>query len=70
MANSTDLPSHLRQLDTDAEVATSASQWTTAREPPPTLLAPMLPYQKEGLGWLCSQENSDVHGGILADEMG
>ena len=30
----------------------------------------MLPYQKEGLGWLCAQEEGKVRGGILADEMG
>ena len=30
----------------------------------------MLPYQKEGLGWLCAQEDGPVKGGILADEMG
>jgi DNA repair protein RAD16 len=31
---------------------------------------PLLPYQKEGLGWMSNQESSDMHGGILADEMG
>jgi DNA repair protein RAD16 len=30
----------------------------------------MLPYQKEGLAWLCAQEEGKVGGGILADEMG
>ena len=67
-------------------------------EPPDTLVLPILPYQKEGLGWMynqvgrappvrrhevlmlaltlvwggrcCLQEESDYHGGILADEMG
>jgi DNA repair protein RAD16 len=34
------------------------------------LLMPLLPYQKEGLGWMLHQEESSVHGGILADEMG
>ena len=34
--------------------------WTTEREPPEQLLAHMLPYQKEGLGWLCAQEENTV----------
>ena len=44
--------------------------WTTQKEPPNTLLMPLLPYQKEGLGWMYNQEQNSVHGGILADEMG
>jgi DNA repair protein RAD16 len=44
--------------------------WTAPREPSPHLLMPLLPYQKEGLGWMSNQEHNDVHGGILADEMG
>ncbi|KAK9828076.1 hypothetical protein WJX81_000538 [Elliptochloris bilobata] len=39
-------------------------------EPPPELLMPLLPYQKEFLAWAIKQEQSDVRGGILADEMG
>ena len=34
------------------------------------LLMPLLPYQKEGLGWMLHQEHSSARGGILADEMG
>ena len=63
-------PAHLKPVDPDEEVAAAASTWTTQREPPDSLLAPMLPYQKEGLGWLCHQEDSEMRGGILADEMG
>eukprot|EP00930_Biecheleria_cincta_P105906 TRINITY_DN98_c1_g1_i1.p1 TRINITY_DN98_c1_g1~~TRINITY_DN98_c1_g1_i1.p1 ORF type:complete len:1206 (-),score=311.60 TRINITY_DN98_c1_g1_i1:59-3676(-) len=37
---------------------------------PKDLVAPMLPFQKEGLSWMCHQEESSVRGGILADEMG
>lgn len=37
---------------------------------PKDLVAPMLPFQKEGLAWMCHQEESSVRGGILADEMG
>ena len=39
--------------------------------PAPCLLnAELLPYQKEGLGWMLNQELSHYRGGILADEMG
>lgn len=44
--------------------------WERPLEPTADLLMPLLPYQKEGLGWLVHQEINDVHGGILADEMG
>jgi len=37
---------------------------------PSLLIADLLPYQKEGLGWLLNQEFSHYRGGILADEMG
>ncbi|CAE7616604.1 rhp16 [Symbiodinium natans] len=37
---------------------------------PKDLAVPMLPFQKEGLAWMCHQEESTVRGGILADEMG
>lgn len=37
---------------------------------PKDLAVPMLPFQKEGLAWMCHQEESSVRGGILADEMG
>ncbi|CAM9669191.1 unnamed protein product, partial [Ectocarpus fasciculatus] len=44
--------------------------WTEAVDAPPDLVLPLLPYQREGLGWMVNQENNGVHGGILADEMG
>ena len=44
-------------------------EWTTQKEPPETLVLPILPYQKEGLGWMFNQEQIEYHGGILADEM-
>lgn len=37
---------------------------------PKDMAVPMLPFQKEGLAWMCQQEESSVRGGILADEMG
>lgn len=36
----------------------------------PSVTLPLLPYQKEGLGWMIAQESSEYHGGVLADEMG
>lgn len=42
-----------------------------AVEQPPGLNTQLLPFQKEGLGWLIRQERESVYkGGILADEMG
>lgn len=60
------------------------SAWNFPAEPSSDLLMPLLPYQKEGLGWMLSQEGIKVKeadeaghvprqitfGGILADEMG
>eukprot|EP00959_Pyramimonas_sp_CCMP1952_P082964 1733977-Pyramimonas_sp.AAC.1 len=61
---------------------------TAEREPPPEMLMPLLPFQKQWLAWsvaqvlvqtehlkrsICgfnSQEEGDLKGGILADEMG
>ena len=44
--------------------------WNEAMDPPIDLLMPLLPYQKEGLAWMYHQEQSSIHGGILADEVG
>ena len=44
--------------------------WSEPCEPPKDLLTPLLPFQKEGLGWMLHQESTEVCGGILADEMG
>ena len=44
-------------------------EWTRQMDPPPTLVLPVLPYQKEGLGWMYNQEHTSYHGRILADEM-
>jgi hypothetical protein len=41
--------------------------WKLSVEPVDELLMPLLPYQKEGLGWMMHQERDvSVHGGILA----
>lgn len=39
-------------------------------EPTPDLIMPLLKFQKEWLAWALKQEESEVRGGILADEMG
>eukprot|EP00191_Tetraselmis_sp_GSL018_P011900 CAMPEP_0177603418 /NCGR_PEP_ID=MMETSP0419_2-20121207/15501_1 /TAXON_ID=582737 /ORGANISM="Tetraselmis sp., Strain GSL018" /LENGTH=1172 /DNA_ID=CAMNT_0019097187 /DNA_START=210 /DNA_END=3726 /DNA_ORIENTATION=+ len=39
-------------------------------EAAPELLMPLLPYQKEFLGWAVNQERGSIRGGLLADEMG
>ncbi|KAF4653316.1 hypothetical protein FOL47_010597, partial [Perkinsus chesapeaki] len=39
--------------------------------PPEELTTPLLPYQHEGMAWMCNQEEeADCRGGVLADEMG
>lgn len=43
--------------------------WSEEMEPANELLMPLLPYQKEGLGWMVHQEKSATRGGILADEV-
>ncbi|KAK6588948.1 Swi2 Snf2 ATpase [Cryptosporidium xiaoi] len=41
-----------------------------SRPTPINLTYDLLQFQKEGLEWMCNQENSIARGGILADEMG
>ena len=65
--SSTEEDEDAKPLDPDLLVR---KVWTERKEPSEDLLMPLLPYQKEGLAWMSSQEHSDVHGGILADEMG
>ena len=60
-------PSHLEALNPDDLVKRGKLPEAT---PSPNLLQSLLPYQREGLGWLTAQEASDSKGGILADEMG
>lgn len=39
-------------------------------DPSPSIILPLLRFQKEFLAWALKQERSEVMGGILADEMG
>ncbi|KAK9813234.1 hypothetical protein WJX72_011166 [[Myrmecia] bisecta] len=59
--------SDVEQLDPEAMVK---SKVMDQMEAPACLLMPLLPYQKEFLAWAVKQEQSDIRGGILADEMG
>ncbi|KAG0481555.1 hypothetical protein HPP92_012413 [Vanilla planifolia] len=47
-----------------------SSQVVEIMEPCGDVILPLLRFQKEWLAWAIKQENSDVRGGILADEMG
>ena len=61
------------KLDLDAPINPDElvrKEWDQPLEPPETLMMPLLPFQKEGLGWMNNQEKSSSRGGILADEMG
>ena len=65
-----DTPETLRELrpeDVDAMVPVRILE---ERDPPAALTQSLLPFQKEGLGWMLDQEEGEVKGGILADEMG
>lgn len=65
---STEVPEHLKPLNPDDLIVRGKMEECT---PPKTLLRLLLPYQKEGVGWMVRQETtSDIKGGILADEMG
>jgi len=37
---------------------------------PAAMVGTLLPFQGEGLAWMCQQEDTGVSGGVLADEMG
>jgi hypothetical protein len=41
-------------------------QLSEKRDPPPGLLMPLLPFQRESLAWMCAQEGTKYKGGILA----
>jgi DNA repair protein RAD16 len=64
---STELPNHLEPLNTDDLVKRGKLPEAMPSE---KLLQSLLPYQREGVGWLKRQEEGDAKGGILADEMG
>mmetsp|Transcript_56102 Transcript_56102/g.88937 ORF Transcript_56102/g.88937 Transcript_56102/m.88937 type:complete len:1185 (-) Transcript_56102:208-3762(-) len=67
-----------RTASSEGKAATTAlstnSVGTVAKIPPvkvpKEITIPMLPFQREGLAWMCNQEETAAGGGILADEMG
>eukprot|EP01012_Entosiphon_sulcatum_P067451 TRINITY_DN9716_c0_g1_i1.p1 TRINITY_DN9716_c0_g1~~TRINITY_DN9716_c0_g1_i1.p1 ORF type:complete len:1165 (-),score=253.85 TRINITY_DN9716_c0_g1_i1:69-3533(-) len=63
-----DIPGHLQPLDPD--IIVQATRKITPCPTPAALQQPLLPFQEEGVGWMCAQELSPYKGGILADEMG
>ena len=62
-------PKHLKTIDPNDPDFLKKS--TLPEAPQPALVTiRALPYQREGFGWMCAQEESAHRGGILADEMG
>ena len=47
----------------------STVQGLLEMEPAAELLMPLLPYQKQFLGWAIACEQGPLQGGVLADEM-
>ncbi|QDZ23350.1 ATP-dependent helicase [Chloropicon primus] len=66
----TDTPESLKELRPEDLEAIVPARVLEECEPPEALTQNLLPFQKEGLGWMLDQEDSEVKGGILADEMG
>lgn len=66
----TDTPETLKELRPEDVDALVPQRVLEERDPPSTLSQELLPFQKEGLGWMLDQEEGEVRGGILADEMG
>ncbi|XP_074368096.1 ATP-dependent helicase rhp16-like [Apium graveolens] len=56
--------------DADIDMDNQNDVLAETAEAPPTLIVPLLRYQKEWLAWALKQEESAARGGILADEMG
>lgn len=50
--SATEVDEDLQAIEPDELVR---KEWTQVMEPPPTLILPILPYQKEGLGWMYNQ---------------
>lgn len=50
--SATEVDEDLQPIEPDELVR---KEWTQVMEPPPTLILPILPYQKEGLGWMYNQ---------------
>ncbi|KAI4334124.1 hypothetical protein L6164_018855 [Bauhinia variegata] len=59
-----------RNLLEDVELDVQNEVLNETVDPSSDLTMPLLRYQKEWLAWALKQENSEIRGGILADEMG
>lgn len=63
-------PAHIEELDPSDASFTKAKALLEV-EPPEAITLSLLPYQKEGFGWMVEREaDPTCRGGILADEMG
>ncbi|KAL8144666.1 hypothetical protein AgCh_003021 [Apium graveolens] len=63
---------HARWLASDAyeDIDNKNEVLAETAEAPPSLIVPLMKYQKEWLAWAIKQEESAARGGILADEKG
>lgn len=59
-----------KHMDDDIDLDGQNGPIVEAADEPPGLRGTLLRYQKEWLAWALKQENSEIKGGILADEMG
>lgn len=66
---STTIPEHMKPIDPNDASFTVSAVHPEAEQPPNMRLA-LLPFQREGYGWMLMQERSAMRGGILADQMG
>eukprot|EP00658_Telonema_sp_P-2_P018433 TRINITY_DN17234_c0_g1_i1.p1 TRINITY_DN17234_c0_g1~~TRINITY_DN17234_c0_g1_i1.p1 ORF type:complete len:607 (+),score=111.08 TRINITY_DN17234_c0_g1_i1:191-2011(+) len=66
----TEIPEHMKAIDPEDDSLFASQDPPVPRKPPRGLTQRLLPFQEEGLGWMCKQELSGVRGGILSDEMG
>ena len=67
-----DVPCDSELDDAEAEMRTARNGKAASMQGPAALVTQLLPFQQEGLAWMCAQEGPDspVAGGVLADEMG
>eukprot|EP01049_Picozoa_sp_SAG25_P010065 SAG25_NODE_1058_length_4155_cov_2.109221_3_plen_186_part_00 len=66
------IPDILKPLDPEDDTFAKARdvQDLPRVKAPPTLIGSLLPFQEKGLGWMLAQEQSEIKGGILADQVG
>ncbi len=67
-----DVPCDSELDDAETEMRAARNGTAASMPGPEELVTQLLPFQQEGLAWMCAQEGPDspVAGGVLADEMG